>query len=134
MAPEAAVPNWHERSAEEVLRALGGPEGLTTATAQARLAAHGPNSLAEERPRGPIRMFLAQFYDFMILVLLAAAGISGLVGDLKDTIVIVVIVLLNAVLGSCRSTGPTAPWRRSGRLPRPWRTSCAMADPNVSRS
>src|SRR5262249_8010900 len=39
------------------------------------------------------------FYDFMILVLLAAAGISGLVGDLKDTIVIVVIVLLNAVLG-----------------------------------
>ena len=98
MVPEAAPANWHERSAEEVLRALGGLEGLTTATAEARLAAHGPNSLAEQRPRGPVRMFLAQFCDFMILVLLAAAGISGLVGDLKDTIVIVVIVLLNAVL------------------------------------
>ena len=44
-------------------------------------------------------MFFAQFRDFMILVLLTAAAISGVVGDLKDTIVIGTLVLLNAVIG-----------------------------------
>jgi P-type Ca2+ transporter type 2C len=91
--------NWHERSANEVVGGLSRPEGLTTAEARQRLVEHGPNVLTASERRGPLAMFLAQFRDFMILVLLAAATISGLVGDLKDTMVITVIVLLNAVLG-----------------------------------
>jgi magnesium-transporting ATPase (P-type) len=47
-------------------------------------------------------MFLDQFRDFMIMVLIAAAVISGIVGELSDTIAIIVIVVLNAVVGILR--------------------------------
>ena len=67
--------------------------------AQRRLAAVGPNEITEGKRRTPLRMFVDQFTDFMILVLLAAAVISGLIGEAKDTIAIVVIVVLNAVIG-----------------------------------
>src|SRR5262245_33680452 len=74
-------------------------QGLTTAEAERRLAEFGPNLLREaNRPRY-LLLFARQFQDIMILILLAAAVISGVVGDLKDTIVIVAIVLLNAALG-----------------------------------
>jgi Cation transporter/ATPase, N-terminus len=52
-----------------------------TAPARGRLDELGANVLIEGRRRGPLAMFLAQFRDFMILVLLAAAAISGLVGE-----------------------------------------------------
>jgi Ca2+-transporting ATPase len=67
--------------------------------AQRRLAAVGPNEITQGKRRTPLRMFCDQFTDFMILVLLAAAVISGLIGEAKDTIAIVVIVVLNAVIG-----------------------------------
>jgi Ca2+-transporting ATPase len=75
------------------------PRGLTPAEARRRLAEHGPNVLAEGKRRTALGMFFGQFSDFMILVLVAAALISGLIGDVKDTVTIVTIVLLNAALG-----------------------------------
>ena len=98
-APETIAMGWHERSAADVIRALSAPGGLTTVMARARLDQFGPNSLSEGHRRGALTMLVAQFRDFMILVLLTAAAISGVVGDLKDTLVIGTIVLLNAVLG-----------------------------------
>ena len=90
----------HDRSVAEVLSHLGtSAAGLSHAEVQRRQARHGPNVLDEAPPRSPLTLFLAQFADFMILVLLAAAVVSGLVGDLTDTLVIVAIVLLNAGLG-----------------------------------
>jgi magnesium-transporting ATPase (P-type) len=91
----------HARPAAEVLRALAVDpvQGLSAAEAATRLAQHGPNALIEGRRRGPVRMFLDQFTDFMIVVLLAAAVISGVIGDVTDTVVILVIVVLNAVIG-----------------------------------
>jgi len=91
----------HARPAAEVLRALAVDpvQGLSAAEAATRLAQHGPNALIEGRRRGPVRMLLDQFTDFMIVVLLAAAVVSGVIGDLTDTIVILVIVVLNAVIG-----------------------------------
>ena len=59
----------------------------------------GPNVIREEKKKGPFMMFLDQFRDFMILVLIVAAVISGVVGEFSDTIAIIVIVILNAVLG-----------------------------------
>ena len=97
--PTGTARSWHERSVADVMRALSRPYGLASTEARDRLAAHGPNALAEAPPRSALAMFSAQFRNFMILVLLAAAAISGVVGDLKDTIVIAAIVLLNAVLG-----------------------------------
>ncbi len=93
---------WHLLETPEVLRRLDvdPARGLSAAEAAERLAAVGPNEILEAQPRGLWRLFLDQFRDFMILVLLAAAVISGLIGDAVDTLAILVIVLLNAVIGT----------------------------------
>ena len=91
---------WHNYPLEKVFeQAASGPKGLTTAEAARRLEEYGPNELQEKKKKPAWLLFLAQFKDFMILVLIAAAVISGIVGDLTDTIIILVIVLLNAVIG-----------------------------------
>ncbi|QJD29001.1 cation-translocating P-type ATPase [Methylococcus geothermalis] len=73
--------------------------GLSQQEAEQRLAAQGPNLLQEQRLRSPLAMLLGQFADFMIVVLLLAGLVSGLVGELADTVTIMVIVVLNAVIG-----------------------------------
>ncbi len=74
--------------------------GLSTEQAQKRLAEHGPNAIIEKRRRSLLSILLGQFADFMIIVLLLAALISGFIGEPQDTIAILVIVLLNAIIGS----------------------------------
>lgn len=92
---------WHSIDADEALSRLeSSAEGLTTADAQHRLTEYGPNSLPEKRRRSVLMMLLGQFSDFMIVVLLAAALISGFIGEPQDTVAIVVIVLLNAIIGA----------------------------------
>jgi Ca2+-transporting ATPase len=86
----------HEAVAETLKSSI---QGLSGAEARHRLAEHGPNVLAEGKRRTALGMFFDQFTDFMILVLLAAAIVSGLIGDVKDTLAIVAIVVLNAVIG-----------------------------------
>jgi Ca2+-transporting ATPase len=94
------VRQWHEETPDAVLAELGtGPGGLTGDEARARLVRYGPNELREKRRRTAVRMFLDQFSDFMILVLIAAAVVSGVIGEPSDTIAIIVILVLNAVLG-----------------------------------
>lgn len=92
---------WYALPVEEVARRLDtDPQaGLSSALAQARLAQYGPNEIREGARRGPLVMFLSQFTDFMIVVLIAAAIVSGLLGDLTDTLVILAIIVLNAVIG-----------------------------------
>jgi P-type Ca2+ transporter type 2C len=98
-APETACP-WHQMPVEAILAALKStPQGLDADEAQRRLAAVGPNEITEGQRRPPLRMFCDQFTDFMILVLVAVAVISGLIGGDQDTIAIVVIVVLKAVIG-----------------------------------
>lgn len=93
--------HWHTLSVDEVAQQLETNQeaGLTSAKVAERIALHGPNTLQETRRRTPWRMLLDQFTEFMILVLIGAAIISGFVGDLGDTIFIIVIVMLNAVVG-----------------------------------
>jgi Ca2+-transporting ATPase len=92
---------WHSIEADEVLRRVeSSAQGLTAAVAQQRLAEYGPNIIPEKKRRSLFKILLGQFSDFMILVLLAAALISGFIGDPQDTIAILVIVLLNAVIGA----------------------------------
>ena len=74
-------------------------QGLAADEVGARRQRHGANRLPEAPPRPVWRRVLDQFRDFMILVLLAAAVVSGLIGDAGDTVVILVIVLLNAAIG-----------------------------------
>ncbi|MGE5894177.1 MAG: cation-translocating P-type ATPase [bacterium] len=88
------------RTVQEVISSLETTlQGLTTEEARKRLAEYGPNELVEKKKRTPFMMFLDQFRDFMIIVLIIAAVISGFIGELSDTIAIVVIVVLNAIIG-----------------------------------
>ena len=94
-------PVWHSIESDEVLQHLESSiTGLSKADAQKRLSEHGPNSIPEKRRRSLLFIFLGQFSDFMIVVLLIAALISGFIGEPQDTIAILVIVLLNAVIGT----------------------------------
>ena len=99
-APRAAGP-WHLESVDAAASRLRTTlrRGLAPDEAAARLAAHGRNELREERGRGPLAMFVGQFTDFMILLLLVAAAISGVIGELEDAIAILAIVVLNAIVG-----------------------------------
>lgn len=73
--------------------------GLSSHEALERLKIFGPNALPEEKRRGPFAMVLDQFKDFLILILIGAALISGLLGEYVDAAAIVVIVVLNAIIG-----------------------------------
>ena len=92
---------WHLLSPGEVATHLSvDPDaGLTSEEAARRIVQYGPNDIRERPPRPLWRMFLDQFTDFMILVLIGAAIISGIIGEPPDAIAIVVIVLLNGVIG-----------------------------------
>ncbi len=91
---------WYRVKAEEVAEVLKtSRRGLSTGEARKRLEEYGPNELVEKKKKGPLEMFLDQFRDFMIIILIAAAVISGFIGEITDTLVIVVIVILNAVIG-----------------------------------
>ena len=73
--------------------------GLTEAQAGRLLQQHGPNRLAEKPPRSPWLLFAEQFRSLLVVVLLAAAVLAGVVGDLHDSVVILLVTLLNAFLG-----------------------------------
>lgn len=95
--------------------------GLRAHQVNDRALQFGPNKLPTADQRSLGSLALEQFSDFMILVLLAAAVISGVVGDLVDTLVILVIVLLNAVIGLVQS------WRADQALVALQRLSEAQA-------
>jgi Ca2+-transporting ATPase len=92
---------WHALAAPDVAERFNVDPGtgLSAQTATDRLSRHGTNAIREKPPRARWRMFVDQFTDFMILVLIGAAVVSGVIGDIQDTVAIVVIVLLNAVIG-----------------------------------
>lgn len=98
--PTTATP-WHALSVEEAARRLetATEGGLGPTEVSRRRERYGENLIRRARRHGPVRMLLAQFTDFMILVLVAAAVISGIVGEARDAAAIVVIVVLNAVIG-----------------------------------
>lgn len=73
--------------------------GLTEREAQARLRSEGENALAEGKQTGAMKIFLGQFRDFMVMILLAGAVIAALLGEITDAVTIILIVLLNAILG-----------------------------------
>ena len=93
--------NWHTLTVEEAEQRLetNSRTGLCAAEVVKRLAKYGANELREKRARSVWRMLLDQFADFMIVVLIAAAIVSGIVGDVEDTFAVIVIVILNAVIG-----------------------------------
>ena len=92
---------WHSLSAQATAETLGAnpASGLSSEEAAARLARHGENRLAETPPRPVWLKLLDQFRSYLVIVLLFAAVLASAIGDLKDAVVILVVVVLNAVLG-----------------------------------
>jgi Ca2+-transporting ATPase len=93
--------NWHAEDAAIVARHLRGDlaAGLSADEAASRRAQHGPNILPEGRRRHWSLILAEQFKDVMVLLLLVAAAIATFIGEPQDTIVILVILLLNATIG-----------------------------------
>ncbi|MEO0122381.1 MAG: calcium-translocating P-type ATPase, PMCA-type [candidate division WOR-3 bacterium] len=91
---------WHTLSIDAIFESLKtSAEGLNSEEARSRLERFGPNEIKEAKKKTPFEMLLDQFKDFMILILIAAAIISGIVGEPIDTIAIIVIVILNGIIG-----------------------------------
>lgn len=74
-------------------------EGLTSGEAVQRKEIYGRNELEEGHQKNLLEMFLEQFKDLMVVILLIAAAISGFMHELTDTIIILFVVIINAVLG-----------------------------------
>ncbi|GAB3360909.1 MULTISPECIES: cation-translocating P-type ATPase [Giesbergeria] len=92
---------WHLQDIDTLAQAqaVDVQQGLASTEAERRANTHGPNELETGSQRSPWVLLLDQFKDFMVLVLLGAAIISGLIGEMTDTLVILFIVVLNAVIG-----------------------------------
>ncbi len=92
--------NWHILDPSAIYDHLkSSKQGLTLQEVQARLAKDGFNELKAAKKRPPILIFFAQFTDFMIVILIVAAAVSFFVGDLKDALAILAILLVNAIIG-----------------------------------
>ena len=92
---------WYKLTSIETLRQLRveAASGLTSVEAQRRLAEHGSNELIDRGAKSPWKILWEQFTATMVLILVAAAAISMVVGDLKDAVAILAIVVLFGLLG-----------------------------------
>ncbi|MDD4780492.1 MAG: cation-translocating P-type ATPase [Tissierellia bacterium] len=92
---------WYNKSKDEVLSELKTNEdiGLNTEEVTSRLGTYGKNELEVQQKKSIWSKLAAQFADFLIIILIVAAGISAFVGEKEDSIVILAIVLINAILG-----------------------------------
>ncbi|ASY53403.1 cation-translocating P-type ATPase [Lactobacillus gasseri] len=93
---------YYRESKEELIKELGANEeqGLTNKAAQEKLAQVGPNALVEGKKKSVLEVFLEQFKDLMVIILIVAAVISAFTGNLESTAVIIVVLILNAILGT----------------------------------
>ncbi|KKM89384.1 hypothetical protein LCGC14_1249230 [marine sediment metagenome] len=123
---------YYQLSIDEALMALkttDAKKGLSEDEASSRLEEYGSNDIVKAKIKSPWRIFLDQFLDFMIGLLLVAAIISAFIGEAVDTIAILVIVFLNAIIGFAQEfraekamaeirklSAPSAMVRRDGEL------------------
>ena len=93
----------------ELFRDLNSSEdGLTAAQAAERLEQYGPNELREEGRKSVLGIFLEQYADFLVIILILAAAVSAFLGDLESTIVILAVITMNAILGTVQTVKATA--------------------------
>ena len=94
------MPEWYQLEIDQTLNELNSSlEGLSQEEAARRLAEHGPNELVERGVISPWQILWSQFTETMVVILIIAAVISAILGDLKDAVAIVAIVIINALLG-----------------------------------
>ena len=94
--------NYFNQSADEVLSALSTSRetGLTSAQAEESRKKYGANVIAEEKPKSIFKVFLEQFADLLVIILIIASVISAFTGNIESTIVILAVITINAILGT----------------------------------
>ena len=93
--------NPYQMKKEDVLKMLGTDEnGLTQNQAKENQKKYGKNELAEGKKKNSFILFLEQYKDFLVIILIIAAIISGVLGDIESAIVIFVVITINAILGT----------------------------------
>lgn len=98
---EELIMNPYQMKKEDVLKMLGTDEnGLTQNQAKENQKKYGKNELAEGKKKNPFILFLEQYKDFLVIILIIAAIISGVLGDIESAIVIFVVITINAILGT----------------------------------
>lgn len=103
--------------------------GLSQEEAKKRYEESGPNALVEKKPKTKIAMFISQLKDTMIYILFAAATVSAILGEFSDSVIILIVVLLNATIGMIQESkaeqalealkklsSPFAAVRRDGKI------------------
>ncbi len=91
---------WHSKKSEQVLDELKvGPEGLDEQEVQNRLAKYGYNELIAKKKTTPLQIFLSQFKDVFVIMLLVATAVSFAIGENIDGAIIATIVILNSIVG-----------------------------------
>ena len=92
---------YYLQTKDEVLKEFRtGSDGLSTKQAEENLAKYGKNALVEGKKKTAFQVFLEQFKDLMVIILIIAAVISAFTGDLESTLVIIAVLILNAILGT----------------------------------
>ncbi len=93
--------NWYQMSKNEIFERLQiTNDGLTSSQAEKLLAKNGKNVLQESKKKSVLQVFLGQFADLLVIILIIAAIISIFSGNIESTIVIFAVIILNAVLGT----------------------------------
>ena len=119
-----------EKNRMELFREMDcGEEGLTAAQAAERLKRYGSNELQTGARKSTLRIFLEQFADFLVIILILAAAVSAVLGDVESMLVILAVITMNAVLGTVQTvkaaasldslkqmSAPTAKVLRDGRV------------------
>ena len=91
----------YQSSVKEVLGQMGSrEEGLTIKEVEKSREKCGWNELAEGKKKSVLQIFLEQYKDFLVIILIIAAIISGVLGDIESAIVIFVVITINAILGT----------------------------------
>ncbi|WP_099469089.1 cation-translocating P-type ATPase [Konateibacter massiliensis] len=92
---------FYRKEKEEVLNTLGkGGSGLTTKEAEQLQSEKGFNELVEKEKKSVVRIFLEQFADFLVIILIVASIISAFLGDVESALVIGIVITINAILGT----------------------------------
>ena len=93
--------NWYQLTKEQVLEKLGvTKDGLSSKKAEELLQKNGENVLQEGKRKTALQVFLSQFADLLVIILIIAAIISMFSGNIESTIVIFAVIILNAILGT----------------------------------
>ena len=96
--------NYYQLSAEETMKELNGStDPLTDDQVREHKEKYGPNELVEGKKKTVLQIFLEQYKDFLVIILIIAAIVSGFMGDAESAAVILIVITMNAILGTVQT-------------------------------